>query len=122
MGPGSDPRQNDSSPSNANGPRVPETAESLRVPHPMPRFGLGQIVITPGALEAISHDEITSALTRHARGDWGLVDPEDWKENELSVREGFRLLSAYETHQGRRFWVITEADRSSTCLLLPEEY
>jgi hypothetical protein len=55
-------------------------------------------------------------------GDWGDVPPEDIKENELSLQHGFRLLSAYHTSVGDKLWVITEADRSSTCILLPEEY
>ena len=59
---------------------------------------------------------------RHSSGDWGTVGRGDWNENNLSVREGFRILSAYEATAGRKFWIITEADRSSTCILLPEEY
>jgi hypothetical protein len=60
-------------------------------------------------------------LARHQDGDWGDVPTEDSRENELSVREGFRVLSSYEV-AGERLWIITEADRSSTCILLPEEY
>ena len=55
-------------------------------------------------------------------GEWGDVDAHDIKENELSLQHGFRLLSAYRTGAGEKLWVITEADRSSTCILLPEEY
>jgi hypothetical protein len=59
----------------------------------------------------------------HARGDWGEVPPEDARENEVSLREGFRILSSYPVGGvGERVWVITEADRSGTCLLLPSEY
>jgi hypothetical protein len=61
-------------------------------------------------------------LARHASGDWGEVPPEDIKENGFSLRHGFRILSAYRTSAGEKVWVITEADRSSTCVLLPEEY
>lgn len=61
-------------------------------------------------------------LDRHVTGDWGEVGAEDAQENELSVVWGFRILSAYRTAKGTRLWVITEADRSSTCILLPEEY
>ena len=61
-------------------------------------------------------------LARHVRGDWGEIPDEDRQENELSLREGFRILSSYSTRLGVRLWVITEADRSSTCVLLPEEY
>jgi hypothetical protein len=61
-------------------------------------------------------------LSRHVAGDWGQVDPVDAAENELSVKEGFRILSASTLRSGTRIWIITEADRSSTCVLLPEEY
>ena len=61
-------------------------------------------------------------LSRHVAGDWGEVAEEDAAENELSLQEDFRLLSSYSTALGERLWVITEADRSSTCLLLPDEY
>jgi hypothetical protein len=79
-------------------------------------------VATPGALEALSREEITEALSRHHRGDWGEVGPQDWQENEMSLREGFRLFSVYRTAKGEKFWVITEADRSATTILLPSEY
>ena len=87
-----------------------------------PLFELGQVVSTPGAFEALTREDMTKALGRHHRGDWGDVDGEDWQENELSLREGFRLFSVYHAASGTRFWVITEADRSSTCVLLPDEY
>jgi hypothetical protein len=61
-------------------------------------------------------------LTRHASGDWGDLDQEDLRENERSIKDGCRLLSAYILSTGARIWIITEADRSSTCILLPEEY
>ena len=64
---------------------------------------------------------LEQTLKRHARGDWGDLCPEDRKENELSLKEGFRLLSVYGTGE-RRFWIITEADRSVTTVLLPEDY
>lgn len=89
-----------------------------------PRFNLGHIVATPGALKALNDagqlpDEF---LRRHVTGDWGDLDAEDRRENEFSVGNGFRILSAYETTKGVKLWVITEADRSSTCVLLPDEY
>ena len=89
-----------------------------------PLFPLGRVVATPGALAALTAaGELPHRyLARHVRGDWGEIPEEDRKENELSLREGFRILSAYRTHLGVRLWVITEADRSSTCVLLPEEY
>jgi hypothetical protein len=86
-----------------------------------PRFPLGQIVATRGAHEALSPAELAEAIRRHASGDWGEVCPEDAEENELSVREGFRILSAY-TFREVKVWVITESDRSATTVLLPEEY
>jgi hypothetical protein len=61
-------------------------------------------------------------VVRHVAGDWGEVDAHDSRENELSLKEGFRLMSVYTLPNGVEIWVITEADRSSTCLLLPEEY
>lgn len=91
---------------------------------PSPRFSLGQIVATPGALRALdaSGEAPFDFLYRHVSGDWGELDEHDRKENELSVREGFRLLSAYRLKTGEKLWIITEADRSVTTLLLPEEY
>lgn len=90
----------------------------------MCRFELGQIVATPGALTALEEagQYPWEFLDRHRRGDWGELCPEDRQENELSLREGFRLLSAYRTKKGVKIWIITEADRSATTLLLPEEY
>lgn len=87
------------------------------------RFPLGQTVATPGALHVL---EVTgtspaSLLARHQRGDWGDVPPEDARENELSLKEGFRILSSYQVG-GERLWVITEADRSVTTILRPDEY
>ena len=90
----------------------------------MPKFLLGQIVATPGALDALLTAGLTPAvfLRRHVTGDWGDVDDHDRHENERSLTQGFRILSAYTPPTGVRIWIITEADRSSTCLLLPEEY
>jgi hypothetical protein len=88
------------------------------------RFPLGQIVATPGTLKALTEagDSPASFLRRHVVGDWGELDEEDRQENERSVSAGFRLLSAYSLSTSIRIWVITEADRLSTCILLPEEY
>lgn len=85
---------------------------------------LGQIVATPGALRALeeAHERPDTYLARHETGDWGEVDAADWQENELSVRKGFRILSAYTLATGVKIWIITEADRSATTILLPEEY
>jgi hypothetical protein len=88
------------------------------------RFPLGQLVATPGALSALeeSGQSAMEFISRHATCDWGLVDAEDQKANDQALRDGDRLLSAYKTKLGERLWVITEADRSSTCVLLPSEY
>lgn len=83
---------------------------------------LGATTLTPRAQEALTNEDVLSALSRHSRGDWGDVCDADREENELSLREGFRLLSAYRGANGTKFWVITEADRSLTTVLLPEEY
>jgi len=86
-------------------------------------FPLGQIVATPGALDVLDRGAVNAAelLRRHQNGDWGNVPPEDAEENELSIVNGNRILSSY-TVGADRIWIITEADRSSTTLLLPEEY
>ena len=88
------------------------------------RFSLGAIVATPGALRALEESGETPGIfiKRHITGDWGELDEEDRRENELSVARGFRLLSSYTLSDGTKIWVITEADRSSTTLLLPSEY
>lgn len=90
----------------------------------MCRFELGRIAVTPGVLMVLQEtgQEPTEFLARHQAGDWGEVSEEDRRENELSLREGFRLLSVYRTAKGVKLWVITEADRSATTILLPEEY
>ncbi len=87
-------------------------------------FSLGQIVATPGALRALqkAEQEPHEFLDRHVNGDWGEVPEEDKKENEFSVQHGFRILSAYTTSAGDRIWLLTEADRSATTFLLPDEY
>jgi len=88
-------------------------------------FPLGRIVATPGALSLLASagEDPNGLLERHERGDWDEVPAADARENELSVKKGFRVLSSYRVgERGTRVWVITEADRSSTCLLLPEEY
>ena len=87
-------------------------------------FPLGQIVATPGALAALEKAGQTPLefISRHVRGDWGELDADDRKENELSLKRGFRLLSSYRTGAGDRLWLITESNRSVTTLLLPDEY
>ena len=87
-------------------------------------FPLGRIVATPGALAALQAAGQTphEFLARHLRKDWGDLSAEDRQENELSLRAGFRLLSAYHTKLGETVWIITEADRSATTVFLPSEY
>lgn len=89
-----------------------------------PKFRLGKLVATPGALEALADagQSPMDFLGRHVRGDWGECCEEDRQANEDALRIGARLFSVYRTAQNVKIWVITEADRSSTCILLPEEY
>ena len=88
------------------------------------KFPLGSLYATPAALEAIrtAGDDLWAYVVKHLALDPGDLSPEDIAENELSVREGFRILSAYRLSDGTRIWIVTEADRSSTTLLLPDEY
>lgn len=88
------------------------------------RFPAGQVIATPGALAALEDagESPSIFLKRHLTVDWGEVDDRDRRENELSVVQGFRLLSAYTLSNGTKLWIITEADRSATTLLLPSEY
>jgi hypothetical protein len=94
------------------------------------KFDLGQIVSTPGALEACSPERLTECLTRHACGDWGVVCAEDAASNDEALAEGLRVLSAYPIDAQKpckgfgenTLWIITEADRSVTTFLLPSEY
>jgi hypothetical protein len=89
-----------------------------------PLFPLGRFVATPRALAAFeaSGDDPLAFVIKHVCLDPGDLSPADVAENKLSLREGFRILSAYRLSDGTRIWIITEADRSSTCILLPEEY
>jgi hypothetical protein len=88
------------------------------------RFELGKTLMTRGAQGALEEagQSPHEFLNRHERDDWGEVSEDDQQENELSVQQGFRILSAYCTSKGKRIWVITEADRSATTILLPDEY
>lgn len=91
---------------------------------PTPKFSPGQIVATPGALAALASHGCTAAalISRHMSCDWGSVPPEDAQANEQALASGNRLLSAYLIGPKVRVWIITEADRSVTTLLLPSEY
>lgn len=93
---------------------------SIRVP-------LGQLVMTRGVNDRVAESSqfakfVTESLGRYAKGDWGDLCQEDKKENDLSLKKGFRLLSAYERNGLPKIWIITEADRSATTVLFPDEY
>ena len=85
-------------------------------------FPLGQLVATQTALNHLSMSDIEAALQRHGTKDWGDLCDEDRAENDRALLEGNRLLSAYQSADGVTFWIITERDRSSTTVLLPEDY
>ncbi|CAJ5405551.1 Type I restriction-modification system methyltransferase subunit [Burkholderia pseudomallei] len=92
--------------------------------HAGPRFKLGHILATPGALEVIAdaHVSIVDLLIRHMRGDWGDLSDSDRQQNELAITAGQRILSNYVLPSGRTVLLITEADRFATTFLLPGEY
>ena len=85
------------------------------------RFPLGQVAITANASLRLSTEEVMTALSRHASGDWGDLCPEDTLANDHALNDGGRLFSAYGQGE-ERFWIITEADRSITTVLLPDDY
>ena len=87
-----------------------------------PSFSLGKTVITANALEQLNREDVATSLGRHAQRDWGDLCQDDVEENELSLKEGFRLMSVYADRNGTKFWIITEGDRSVTTVLLPEDY
>lgn len=88
-----------------------------------PLFQLGQVVATPAALSLLETHQKTPAefLSRHQSGDWGDLCHEDKKANDAAVKHGDRIFSAYKISDSK-IWCITEADRSSSCFLLPNEY
>ena len=96
----------------------------MNSPPTIPLFSPGQIAATPGALALLEKIQKSPSefLSRHLRGDWGDLCQDDKAENELSLRHGFRLLSSYAVTDAENLWIITEADRSVTTLLLPAEY
>ena len=89
-----------------------------------PKFELGQLVATPGAREVLSRNGTDEHpfVQRHQSGDWGDVASAAAWENECAMKQGQEILSAYTLVDGTRLWIITEADRSATTILLPEEY
>ena len=86
------------------------------------KFELGSTYITANARYVLNPADVVVALCRHARGDWGDVCREDAAENELSLTAGFRIFSVYHDSNRVTFWIITEADRSATTVLLPDDY
>ncbi len=86
------------------------------------RFDPGSIVFTKRAFAELNEDDVADALVRHLNGDWGNLDKFDWELNDEAVESGGRILSSFESLEGVTFWIITEADRTTTTFLLPEEY
>lgn len=89
---------------------------------PVAKFKLGKIVATPQALEVLDHPDILRAIVRHQSGDWGELQAEDCEANDRAVLQGTRVLSAYRSAKGVTFWLLTEADRKVTTVLLPGDY
>lgn len=90
---------------------------------PTAMFELGCVVITSGAKATLTIGEMICAVARHAQGDWGVLTEDDWQENQDALAREGRIFSVYDAVDGgARYYVITEADRSSTTVLLPEEY
>ena len=86
------------------------------------KFRLGQVLVTPGAIAALTREDVVRALNRHVRGDWGNVGEEEWRANDSALANSSLLLSSYRAEDGTRFWVITEEHRTFTVVILPEDY
>jgi hypothetical protein len=91
-------------------------------PVPLAKIRLGHIVATPNALQFLTQDDILRGIQRHQAGDWGDLNTQDRVANDHAVVSGTRILSAYSAINGTKFWIITEADRSASTILLPEDY
>ena len=89
---------------------------------PVAVFRLGRIIATPNARESITQDDILLGIQRHQAGDWGDLTDDNRATNDRALAQGGRIVSAYNAINGTRFWLITEADRSVTTILLPEDY
>ena len=96
--------------------------EAGNVNDPMSKYWLGQFHMTDQASSQVGCEDALIALKRHKNGDWGDVCPEDREANESALANGGRLFSVYHTENGLKFWIITEADRNSTTVLMPEDY
>lgn len=102
---------------------APASEVKVRVtPATRPRFQLGTVCITPAAERALPPDEVLMVLARHACGDWGALEPSDRRQNERALASGGRVVSVYYTHDGCRFYVITDAGWRRTTVLLPRDY
>ncbi|MFO0838341.1 MAG: hypothetical protein U1D55_07405 [Phycisphaerae bacterium] len=86
------------------------------------KFSMGRTYMTPAAMAELDPRDVTEGLRRHAAGDWGDCGPEDAAENDFAVSRDLRLFSVYRDRNDTKFWVITEADRSATTVLLPDDY
>ena len=89
---------------------------------PVAKFRVGRILSTPNALSQLTSEDILIGIQRHQAGDWGDVSDADRQKNEVALKQGFRLWSVYHDANGVKFWIITEADRSATVVLMPEDY
>ena len=89
---------------------------------PCKEFSPGKLAATPGVLARIDREVLLASYVRHLCCDWGDLSQPDQRENDRALTHGGRLLSAYHDRLGQKFWIITEADRSATTFLLPEEY
>ena len=86
-----------------------------------PRFPLGRVRMSKKARESLTYADALNGLRSHAIGEWGLLSDDEWWENELSLRQGYQLMSIHLASNGNRFWIVTEADRSLTTIRLPTE-
>jgi hypothetical protein len=86
------------------------------------KFLLGRVLVTPSVLELVPADLISLWLSRHQNGDWGVISASDWQANNNDLQNGGQLLSAYKNPEGVKVWIITQSDRLTTVILLPEEY
>lgn len=89
---------------------------------PVAVLRLGRLVATPNALQAISQNDILHGIRRHQAGDWGDLCDDDKNANDRALVDGTRILSSYKAANGTKYWIITEADRTVTTVLLPEDY
>ena len=101
-------------------PRKPDS--SGQPPPIATKFPLGRLMVTTNAVMNLTPEDFLPAVDRHQRGDWGAVDDHDRQANEDALREGTRLLSVYHAENGLKFWIITEADRSATTIMLPADH